>query len=242
MNDGEWARPHHDGSVTYVPEQTPTLGGSMPVFLRVPRASDVTQLPGCGSSRTASRSWCRRWSIDRTSRTRGCAPTCQWSIRWCPTASCSTADRNGYQWLNGSGLHGRDVADAARLPAQHLRPARRTGPPARCTRSSRTGSPSPVDRPAPGLGGPGGLGRPGDRRGPGHAAPALRRRPRRRSSRTWTTSPRSGVGTLYLTPFFPARVQPPLQRLDLRPGRPAARRRRGVGPAGRRRARPRACA
>ena len=37
---------------------------------------------------------------------------------------------------------------------------------------------------------------------------------------------RLGVNLLYLTPFFPARVEPPLQRLHLRPRRSAARRRR----------------
>ncbi len=42
MPIAQWSQPHHDGSPTYVPEPTPTLGGTVPVLLRVPRSSDVT--------------------------------------------------------------------------------------------------------------------------------------------------------------------------------------------------------
>jgi alpha-glucosidase len=38
------ARPHHDGSATYVAEQSPVLGQQVPVFVRVPHASGVRRL------------------------------------------------------------------------------------------------------------------------------------------------------------------------------------------------------
>ena len=41
MIDSAWSLPHHDGSTTYVPEPNPELGGTVSVFLRVPRTSDV---------------------------------------------------------------------------------------------------------------------------------------------------------------------------------------------------------
>ena len=43
MTDTLWSQPHHDGSALYVPEPNPQLGGKTTVFLRVPRASDVTR-------------------------------------------------------------------------------------------------------------------------------------------------------------------------------------------------------
>ncbi len=112
MNDGEWARPHHDGSVTYVPEQTPTLGGSMPVFLRVPRASDVTA------------AWVRVIEDGEPELVAAVVDRQDESDTWLradlPVVNPVVSYRflldggpNGYQWLNGSGLHGRDVADAA---------------------------------------------------------------------------------------------------------------------------------
>ncbi len=47
-----------------------------------------------------------------------------------------------------------------------------------------------------------------------------------------------GVNLLYLTPVFPGAVEPPLRRVDVRGGRPAARRRRGARAARRGSARP----
>lgn len=37
-------QPHHDGSATYVPEQEPALGQTVPVFVRVPAGTDVRQV------------------------------------------------------------------------------------------------------------------------------------------------------------------------------------------------------
>ncbi len=42
MSDALWSLPHHDGSASYVPEPNPKIGDTISVFLRVPRASDVT--------------------------------------------------------------------------------------------------------------------------------------------------------------------------------------------------------
>ena len=46
MSDGVWSQPHHDGSPSYVPDPRLRLGGTVDVFLRVPRASDVTSRRG----------------------------------------------------------------------------------------------------------------------------------------------------------------------------------------------------
>lgn len=112
MSIAQWSRPHHDGSPTYVPEQTPTLGGTVPVLLRVPRSSDVTS------------AWVRviedgepelvRARVDREDEND------VWLRADLPVVNPVVSYRflldggaHGYQWLNGSGLHGRDVADAA---------------------------------------------------------------------------------------------------------------------------------
>lgn len=47
MTDAAWPQPHHDGSETYVPEPNPKLGGTVNVFLGVPRTSDVTRAWVC---------------------------------------------------------------------------------------------------------------------------------------------------------------------------------------------------
>ncbi|MCB9134112.1 MAG: glycoside hydrolase family 13 protein [Anaerolineales bacterium] len=107
-----WHLPHHDGSETYVPEQTPTLGGTVPVFLRVPRASDVTNawvrvlcdgepelVHATVDRQDARETWLR-------AELRVVNPVV--SYRW-----LLDGGDYGYQWLNGTGLHSHDVADAA---------------------------------------------------------------------------------------------------------------------------------
>lgn len=107
-----WTLPHHDGSELYVPDPTPKLGGKVRIFLRVPLSSDVRN------------AWARvindgepeliQASIDRQDKrdTWLCAelpvvnPVV--SYRW-----LLDGGECGYQWLNGTGLHSRDVADAA---------------------------------------------------------------------------------------------------------------------------------
>ncbi len=111
MSRVEWCQPHHDGSPTYVPEPTPALGASVPVMLRVPRASGVTS------------AWVRVLEdgepelvparVDREDEHE------VWLRADLPVVNPVVSYRflldggpHGYQWLNGAGLHGRDVADA----------------------------------------------------------------------------------------------------------------------------------
>lgn len=111
MSDALWSQPHHDGSVMYVPDPTPTLGGKVSLFLRIPRTSDVTT------------AWVRvivdgepelvQATVDREDEHN------QWvraelrvinpvvSYRW-----LLDGGEYGYQWLNGKGIHPHDVADA----------------------------------------------------------------------------------------------------------------------------------
>ena len=78
----------------------------------------------------------------------------------------------------------------------------------------------------PGLGDPGGVGRPGRRQPQARAAHQLYGGDLDGITEHLDHLESLGVDVVYLTPFFPARVQPPLRRVDLRAGRPAARRRR----------------
>jgi alpha-glucosidase len=201
MTDALWSQPHHDGSEMYVPEPNPRLGGRVKVFLRVPRTSDVTS------------AWVRvindgepelvRATIDRQDRrdTWLCAalpvinPVV--SYRW-----LLDGGPYGYQWLNGAGLHSHDVADASdfRLSIYDPPPRWATGTmyqifPDRFAKS--------VDRPAPAWA-----------KSADWDDPVIGEGP---------DTPRQyyggdldgitvhldyivalGVGTIYLTPFFPA--------------------------------------
>ena len=112
MSVAHWSLPHHDGSPVYVPEPTPELGGTVPVFLRVPRSSDVTS------------AWVRviedgepelvRARVDREDERdvwlRADLPVVNPVVSYRFLLDGGT---HGYQWLNGTGLQGRDVADAA---------------------------------------------------------------------------------------------------------------------------------
>lgn len=110
MSEAAWSRPHHDGSETYVPEPRLRLGGRVSVFLRVPRTSDV------------SRAWVRvindgepeliRADLDRQDERD------TWLRAELPVVNPVVCYRWlldggpwGYQWLNGRGLHSHDVAD-----------------------------------------------------------------------------------------------------------------------------------
>lgn len=107
-----WSQPHHDGSPLYVPDASPRLGGRVDVLLRVPRASDV------------SNAWVRVISDGEPELVRA-APDRQderdtWLRATLPVVNPVVSYRwlldggaHGYQWLNGSGLHGHDVPDAA---------------------------------------------------------------------------------------------------------------------------------
>lgn len=47
MTNAAWSQPRHDGSVLYVPEPNPRLGGKVRVFLRLPRTSDNESAWAC---------------------------------------------------------------------------------------------------------------------------------------------------------------------------------------------------
>ena len=144
-------------------------------------------------------------------------------------ARLSVAQRHRYA---RAGRHRR-----RRLPPDHRRPRAALVP----RRRRLPDLPRPVrplrgrQRPAAAaVGGTGRLGRPGHRPGPEHPVAGVRGRPGRHHR---PTRPRGVAGRGHRLPDagVPRRVQPPLQRVQLRRGRPAARRRQGAaapGPGG----------
>jgi alpha-glucosidase len=197
-----WSQPHHDGSETYVPDPNPKLGGKVTVFLRVPRASEV------------SSAWVRvindgepeliRAEVDRQDKRdtwlRAELPVVNpiVSYRW-----LLDGGEHSYQWLNGTGLHEHDVPDAAdfRLSTYEPPPQWATGTmyqifPDRFAKS--------VDRQAPAWAKPAAWDDPVIGEGPdtprqfyGGDLDGITAHLEHIAS--------LGVGTIYLTPFFPAK-------------------------------------
>lgn len=104
-------QPHHDGSELYRARETPGLGDEVPVRVRVP------------ASRTERGVWLRvvhdgepRLVPARLERT---GPAERWYVADVVVHNPVTPYRflldepGGYRWLNGAGLHARDVTDAA---------------------------------------------------------------------------------------------------------------------------------
>ncbi|MBB5111511.1 alpha-glucosidase [Micromonospora echinospora] len=102
-------QPHHDGSATYVPEQEPALGQTVPVFVRVPAGSGVSQVhvrtTGDGEPRFAEA------RVDRTANG---------DVWWRADVEVRNPVSNyrflldgerGARWLNAAGLSGHDVPD-----------------------------------------------------------------------------------------------------------------------------------
>ncbi len=196
-----WSLPHHDGSATYVPEPNAKLGGKVAVFLRVPRTSDVTnawvRVINDGEPELVAATVDRQDARDTWLRAELPVVNPVVSYRW-----LLDGGPYGYQWLNGIGLHSHDVADAAdfRLSTYDPPPEWATGAmyqifPDRFAKS--------IDRPAPAWARPAAWDDPVIGEGP--------------------DTPRQlyggdldgitahldyiaalGVGTIYLTPFFPA--------------------------------------
>ena len=211
------------------------------VWLRVPAECEVDGRPRAHGRSTASRQF-----VPATVDARRTDGTDTW---WRARLTCHnpvTGYRwildgrpTGYAWLNGTGLHLRDVPDAGdfRLVAHDLR--RRTGRWTRSsTRSSRTGSPSLAgaaerrDR-VPDWAVPARWTDPVTPFAARTRAAALRRRPRR-DHRPPRPLERLGADVLYLTPFFPARSNHRYDASTFGAGRPGARGRRGAAPAHRR--------
>ena len=184
-----WDAPHHDGSALYVPDPTPVLGGTLAVFLRVPRACDVSgawvRVIGDGEPELVAAVVDRRDESDTWLRADLPVVNPVVSYRW-----LFDGGPHGYQWLNGSGVHARDVADAADFrvstfakPAQWATGTMYQVFPDRFAKS--------VDRPAPGWARPAGWDDPVIGEGPdcpGSCTAATWTG----SPRTWTTSPPSG--------------------------------------------------
>ena len=117
-------QPHHDGSALYVSNPYPALGESVTVRVRVPCDADVTAVhvrttPDAEPVFTDA-------AVERTTGTE------TW---WAAQVVCHNPVTNyrfileggptAYQWLNGTGVHQRDVPDAAdfRLTAFGAPPA-----------------------------------------------------------------------------------------------------------------------
>ena len=117
-------QPHHDGSALYVSNPYPALGESVTVRVRVPSDADVTAVhvrttPDAEPVFTDA-------AVERTTGTE------TW---WAAQVVCHNPVTNyrfileggptAYQWLNGTGVHQRDVPDAAdfRLTAFGAPPA-----------------------------------------------------------------------------------------------------------------------
>ncbi|THF88618.1 glycoside hydrolase family 13 protein [Deinococcus sp. KSM4-11] len=112
MSGAHWLFPHHDGSETYVPEPHARLGGTVDVLLRVPHGSDVTsawvRVINDGEPELVAASLDRRTARDTWLRARLPVVNPVVSYRW-----LLDGGPYGYQWLNGSGLQQHDVPDAA---------------------------------------------------------------------------------------------------------------------------------
>ncbi|MFW3385918.1 UNVERIFIED_CONTAM: glycoside hydrolase family 13 protein [Kocuria sp. CPCC 205274] len=112
MTSRLWDQPHHDGSAMYVSNPFPELGETVTMFLRVPRASGVTQallrvcidgeqaLIGTRTDRQDDHEFWLRADV----RVENPVVNYRWLLDGGPDA---------YQWLNGTGLHTRDVTDAS---------------------------------------------------------------------------------------------------------------------------------
>jgi len=115
--------PHHDGSELYVPRATPRLGDVVPVRLRVPADNPETAV------------WLRAVRDGEPRLTRASLESADEHERWYvadlpvhnPVASYRFLldEPGGYRWVNGRGVHDRDVPDAAdfRLTVHEPAPA-----------------------------------------------------------------------------------------------------------------------
>ena len=104
------ARPHHDGSLLYVPEPAPELGDLVPVFVRVPRGAGVDRVlvrttPDGGIRFEEGR-------VDREDEVETWW-RCDLAVHNPVTNYRFLLDGSGgYRWLNGTGLLGWDPTDA----------------------------------------------------------------------------------------------------------------------------------
>ena len=119
-----WGFPHHDGSSTYVSDLYPAPGDRVDVLLRVPRASDVTDVLlrtyVDGEQSLDQVVLDREDGRDRWYRGTVTMLNPVVNYRWLLNGGPAR-----YQWLNGTGVHDHDVTDAA-----DFRLSTHPGPPA----------------------------------------------------------------------------------------------------------------
>ncbi len=118
------AAPHHDGSPLYVSTQTPSLGETVAVRVRVPHAAGVAAvhlrtIPDGEQEFVAAREVARDdvqawWQAQL--RCHNPVTSYRFLLSGAPATpdGTSTSDHaeSAYRWLNGTGLHPRDVPDA----------------------------------------------------------------------------------------------------------------------------------
>jgi len=193
--------PHHDGSELYVPDPNPRLGGRVTVRLRLPKVGDV------------SRAWVRVIEDGEPELIRA-VPDCEdgsdvWLRAELPVINPVVSYRwlldggpHGYQWLNGAGLHPHDIPDAADFRLSVFAP-----PPAWATGTMYQIFPDrfakAIDRPTPAWARPAAWEDPVIGEGPD--TPRQLYGGDLDGITTHLDHIASlGIGTLYLTPFFPA--------------------------------------
>lgn len=111
--------PHHDGSARYVANQAPRLGDDVDVLLRVPLSGPGDGVGG-GVDAVHVRTAPDGEPVFRKARLVRTTDTDQW---WRATVTCHNpvttyrfllvGGQTRYAWLNGTGLHLRDVPDAS---------------------------------------------------------------------------------------------------------------------------------
>jgi len=106
------AQPHHDGSALYVPNQAPALGETVQVYLRVPHEADVQEVhvrvtpdaePAFVPARRDRSDEVDTWFVADLV-VHNPVTNYRFILRGGPS---------GYHWLNGTGMHDRDVPDTA---------------------------------------------------------------------------------------------------------------------------------
>lgn len=201
MTQPLWTQAHHDGSETYVPDPNPKLGGKVNVLLRLPQGSDANnawvRVINDGEPELVQATLDRQNEHETWLRAEIPVVNPVVSYRW-----LLDGGPYGYQWLNGTGIHNHDVADAAdfRISTFDPPPHWATGTmyqifPDRFAKS--------VDRPAPPWAKPAawddpviGEGQDTPRQFYGGDLDGITAHLEHIAS--------LGVGTVYLTPFFPA--------------------------------------
>ncbi|NMR19289.1 glycoside hydrolase family 13 protein [Cellulomonas fimi] len=200
---GHLLGPHHDGSELYVPVGTPSLGDVVPVRFRVPAAGVErgvwVRTVRDGEPRMVE---ARLDRVDDDER---------WYVADVPVHNPVTSYRalldepGGYRWLNGRGVHARDIPDAAdfRLTVHPGAPAWLSGTvvyqifPDRFARSGAVRDLPEWAEPAGWDDEPVGTGPGTPRQLYGGDLAGIEAR--------LDHLERLGVGTVYLTPVFPAR-------------------------------------